>query len=91
MMENNEKTRVTDDPYRIAGIIQILLRKNNQLDEPRKYVWVCALNSYKRISDIELLYESDKEDISVKIKDVFSIPLHVGAKGIIIVVNNLYY
>jgi hypothetical protein len=47
------------------------------------------LNSYKGTLDIELLYKGDEEDVNINIDDFFTIPIHVGAKGIIIVVKNL--
>jgi hypothetical protein len=53
IVENNEEIKVMDDPYRIVGIIQKLLRMNNQLEELIKYVWLCALGSDKRILGIE--------------------------------------
>jgi DNA repair protein RadC len=91
MVENNEVRKVAHDPYCIAWVVHILLRlrQSNQLEEAKKCIWLCALNNYKGVLDIELLYKGDKEDIDINIEDFFIIPIHVGAKGIIIVVKNL--
>jgi DNA repair protein RadC len=90
-VEDKKVRKVIDNPYHIARIVHILLRirQTNQLDETKKCVWLCALDSYKGILDIELLYESDKEVIDINTKDLSTIPIHVGAEGIIIVVKNL--
>ena len=82
--------KLTDDPYRLAGIVQVLLRQNNRFNEQAKqYIWICSLATNRRLLNVELLVESDIETIKINSKAVITIPLRMEAAGMVVVHNHL--
>lgn len=88
-MNNRPIDKLTKDPYRLAGIVQVLLKFNNERDEPKKYIWVASMSSINTILNIELIEESDKETVKLNLKECFKNPLKLDAKGIIFITNHL--
>ena len=72
----------------IYELMQLILRREQKVDQGKEHFWVLALNNANKILNLELVSMGGVTSTSVKPMEVLSIPLQKKAVGVILVHNH---
>lgn len=74
--------------YDIYEIMQLILSRENKVDQNREHLWTISLNSAHKILNIELVSMGSVKKTVVEPMEVFSVPLQKRAVKLILVHNH---
>ncbi len=69
----------------IYEIMQMVLKREEKINQGKEHFWVLALNNASRILNLELVSVGNVTSTTVKPMEVLSIPLQKRAVGVILV------
>ena len=87
-MELNMDKLTINQALDIYALMQLILKREQKVDQGATHFWVLALNNANKILNLELVSQGSVSSAIVKPMEVLSIPLQKQAAGVILVHNH---